>query len=113
LGNFLLFVIKELKYGSPSVKRRTKMPFGRIAIIPIEGPIGGIYFPFLTYIMERNFFRMERCLEEAKKSRRIKVVILKINLPGGKVYPCRRLVKTVKQIKTFTVDQIEEIGTSD
>jgi len=88
------------------------MPFGRIAIIPIEGPIGGIYFPFLADIMERNLSIVEKCLIEAKRSKRIKAVILKINSPGGKVYPCKRLVERVKKIKKFTVAQIEEIGTS-
>jgi len=88
------------------------MSFRRIAIIPIEGPIGSIYLPFLADIAERNLSRIEKCLEQAKKSKRIKAVILKINSPGGKVYPCKRLVERVKQINKFTVAQIEEIGTS-
>ncbi|MEA1964787.1 MAG: S49 family peptidase [Candidatus Aerophobetes bacterium] len=88
------------------------MSFGRIAIIPIEDPIGGIYLPFLGDVRERNLSRIEKCLEQAKKSKRIKAVILKINSPGGKAYSCKRLVERVKEIKKFTVAQIEEIGTS-
>lgn len=88
------------------------MSFGGIAIIPIEGSIGGIYLPFLADIRERNLSRIEKFLERAKKSRRIKAVILKINSPGGKAYPCKRLVERVKEIKKFTVAQIEEMGTS-
>jgi len=89
-----------------------KMSFGRIAIIPIEGPIGGMYFPLLEEIREKRLSMIEKYLEQAKRSRRIKAVILKINSPGGKVYPCKRLVERVKEIKKFTVAQIEEIGTS-
>jgi len=87
------------------------MSFGRIAIIPIEGSIGGVGFPFLTQMMERNLSRIEKCLEQVRK-KRIKAVILKINSPGGKAYPCKRLVERIKQIKKFKVAQIEEIGTS-
>lgn len=89
----------------------------KIAIIPIKGTIvseSGFIFPIPLPIKIGGTVSTEiiEFLEEAEKNKKIKVVILEIDSPGGTPYPCKEIAQMVKISSKPVIAWIKESATS-
>jgi protease-4 len=85
---------------------------GRIAIIPIRGSITSEELPPFSIPRVTSTGEVIGYLEEVKKNRKTKSIVLEINSPGGTPYPCKEIAQAVKSVKKPTVAWIKESATS-
>lgn len=90
---------------------------GKIAIIPIKGMViseEGPSSPFPLLAMTRAVSSAEiiPLIESVKKNRRIKGLILEINSPGGRPFPCKEIAECIKSLGKPTVAWIKEYAAS-
>ncbi len=85
---------------------------GWIALIPVKGAITSEEVPFFPVPRVTSAGEVIGFLEEVKRNKRIKSIILEINSPGGTPYSCKEIAQTVKGIKKATVAWIKESATS-
>ncbi len=87
----------------------------KIAFIPVKGIISfeeGVSFSLLSRGNVCCSDKILDMLEEAKKSKAIKAVILEINSPGGTPYPAKEIAEHVKNLGKPTVAWIREVAAS-
>jgi len=90
---------------------------GKIAVIPIKGMViseeaSPSPFPFFALTRMVSSAEVIPLIESAKKNRRIKGLILEINSPGGRPFPCKEIAESVKNFGKPTVAWIREYATS-
>lgn len=76
----------------------------KIALLPIKGPIV-FEQPFSLAFGMRMVASKEtvRLLEQIKRSKRIKALVLEISCPGGTPLPCKEIAGAIKSIGKPTV----------
>jgi protease-4 len=90
---------------------------GKIAIIPIKGMViseEAPASPFPLFAMARVVSSAEviPLVESVKKNRKIKGLILEINSPGGRPFPCKEIAEAIKNVGKPTVAWIREYAAS-
>lgn len=90
---------------------------GKIAIIPIKGMViseeaSHSAFPLLALARVVSSAETIPLIESVKKNRRIKGLILEINSPGGRPFPCKEIAESIKSLGKPTVAWIREYATS-
>lgn len=90
---------------------------GKIAIIPIKGMVISEEaptspFPLLAMTKAISSAEIIPLIENVKKNRRIKGLILEINSPGGRPFPCKEIAECIKSLGKPTVAWIKEYATS-
>lgn len=87
----------------------------KIALIPIKEVIAseaGVSFPFKALGKISSSEEIMEMLEEAKKGKAVKAVIVEINSPGGTPYPSKEIAKCLKDFGKPTVAWVREYATS-
>jgi len=87
----------------------------KIALIPVKGVIsfeGELSFPFLAKGNVCGSDKILEMLEEAKKSKTIKAIVLEINSPGGTPYPSKEVAEYLKNFGKPTVAWVREVAAS-
>ncbi len=90
---------------------------GKIAIIPIKGMIiseeaPSSPFPLLALARIVSSAEVIPLIESVKKNRRIKGLILEINSPGGRPFPCKEIAESIRSLGKPTVAWVREYATS-
>ena len=90
---------------------------GKIAIIPIKGMVISEEappspFPLLAMARVVSSAEVIPLIESVRKNRRIKGLILEINSPGGRPFPCKEIAECIKSVGKPTVAWIKEYATS-
>jgi len=90
---------------------------GKIAIIPIKGMViseeaAPSPFPLLAMARVVSSAEIIPLIESVKKNRRMKGLILEINSPGGRPFPCKEIAESIKSLGKPTVAWIREYATS-
>jgi len=90
---------------------------GKIAIIPIKGMVvseeaPASVFPLLAMTRVVSSAEVIPLIESVKKNRRIKGIILEINSPGGRPFPCKEIAECIKNLGKPTVAWVREYATS-
>ena len=88
---------------------------GKIAIVPIKGMVttegvpGFFLFPWRRVVSSTEIAEF---LEETRKKRSIKALLVEINSPGGTPFPCREIAERIKNMGKPTVAWVREYATS-
>ncbi len=88
---------------------------GKIAIVPIKGIVTSEGVPHLFLFPWRKVVSSTETielLEEVKKKRSIKALVVEINSPGGTPFPCQEIAERIKNISKPTVAWVREYATS-
>ena len=83
---------------------------GNVALIPLEGPIGGSGGSFGSSSISSK--EIVSFIEDADKNSEVKVLLLKIDSPGGSAVASDEIAVAVKKAKKPVVALIGEAGAS-
>ena len=83
----------------------------KIALVPIKGVLVSEK-PRLPSIRMISSVEIVQLLEEIKRNRRIKALVLEINSPGGTPFPCEEIAEAIKSVDRPTVAWVREMATS-
>jgi protease-4 len=109
------YCLESLFAKSPQKERDKMLTKGKIAILPIKGIVTTEGIPsFLLFPWRRVVSSTEiaQFLEETRKKRSIKALVLEINSPGGTPFPCREIAERIKNMDKPIVAWIREYATS-
>lgn len=83
----------------------------RIALIPVKGVIISeeTTIPAMRVVSSVEIIRL---LEEIKRNKAIKALVLEINSPGGTPFPCKEIAEAVKSLGKPAVAWVREMAAS-
>lgn len=88
------------------------MKMDRIALLPIRGMIVSEGVSTFSPTRTTSSIEIVRLLNEMKKNKRVKALILEINSPGGNPFPCKEIAEAVKGIGRPTVAWVRDTAAS-
>lgn len=84
----------------------------RIALVPIKGIVVSEEVPVFLSPRVISSVEIVRLLEEVKKTKRAKALVLEINSPGGSPFACKEIAEAVKAVGKPTVAWVREAAAS-
>ena len=88
------------------------MKMDKIALVPIKGTIFSeettSYFPTRM----ASSLEIVRLLNDVKKNKRVKALVMEISSPGGHPFPCKEIAEAIKEIGKPTVAWVRETAAS-